>query len=235
MEQALLTFTEFNARIDALPVHPSLSTTIRKNTYRGFAIAATGSLLSLLCTKLLPNNQLYTAVLSILFLVVELVGIVVVAISELPHRWPSIANERRQFAEALDHDLPHHLGLLEWLQSFPRERLQQLSEYASCRHERMQQKLPLFIGNIEKLGLLPVIAALYLQFKDLRWPPHPSWLDIALIFILIVGYATSLLQFTVRLRLQLYDVLLKNALLELDRSLSKSVASVSEPPAQAVA
>ena len=60
-------------------------------------------------------------------------------------------------------------------------------------------------GSIEKLGALPIVIALYLQFKDFQWPPHASWLEIFLIFALVFGYWLSVTQISVRLRLQLYE------------------------------
>jgi hypothetical protein len=45
------------------------------------------------------------------------------------------------------------------------------------------------IGGIERLGVLPVLAALVVQFKDMRWPPpHPSWMQIALFGGLMAFY-----------------------------------------------
>jgi hypothetical protein len=51
-----------------------------------------------------------------------------------------------------------------------------------------------------------------LQFKDTSWPPHPSWVEIFLIFVLAFGYWLSVTQISVRLRLQLYETLLGKAL-----------------------
>ena len=229
MVQAPLTFTALNVQIDAMPVHPSYDTTLSKQARWGSAMAGAGLALSLLCVKLLPEHQRYTVVFVGLFVALEIIGIVMAVLSGLPRRWPSIANERRQFAELLDYDLPYQLQLIEWLQGFPRARLETLSEYAEQRHQRMQEKLPLFTGSIEKLGLLPVAIALYVQFKDLRWPPQPSWPEILLIFILVFAYAASLLLVSIRLRLQLYGVLLKKALQDLDRRAQDAPTADSVP------
>ena len=64
---------------------------------------------------------------------------------------------------------------------------------------------------MEKLGALPVVAALYLQFKDLHWPPHPTWLELILGITLVALYWASLLLVSVRLRAQLFVVLLTEA------------------------
>jgi len=122
------------------------------------------------------------------------------------------AAERREFAETLDFDMPHHDGLIAWLCTFPRERLEAMSAFASHRTMRMQSKLPLLTGNLDKLGALPVFAAPIIQFKDMHWPPQPSWSEVTLFGALMFVYGLTLLQVGARLRVELYDVLLKKAL-----------------------
>jgi hypothetical protein len=212
MESPRLTFAALDARIEALPESPKDKAIFPKKAKWGFAAAAVGALFGLLCVKLLPGNAIYTAVLAYIGLAIEIIGAVVAAISQIPKRWPTFANERRDSAEELDFDMPYHLALVEWLRSFPLDQRQTLSEFVSYRHERMKEKLPMLTGGIEKLGALPIVIALYLQFKDMHWPPHPSWVEIVLIFVLVLGYWLSVLQISVRLRLQLYEMLLRKAL-----------------------
>ena len=207
-----LTFAVLNAKIDALPRFPEDSTILSRRAKWGFAPATAGALLALLSVKLLPNNATYTAILGSLGVAVEFVGVVVAVLSDMPKKWLTPAREQREFAEQLDFDLPHHLELVDWLRSFPRDQCEKLGEFIAYRHARMKEKLPMLTGSIEKLGALPVVIALYLQFKDMHWPPHPSWLEIGLIFVLVFGYWLSMLQISVRLRLQLYEILLSKAL-----------------------
>lgn len=212
MESPKLTFAALDAKIEALPEYPPDQTIFPKKAQWGFAMGAIGGLLALLCVKVLPSHAIYTAVLVAIGLVVETVGVVLAVISQIPKRWPTFANERRDFAERLDFDLPDHLALVEWLRTFPPDQRETLSEFVSHRHERMKERLPMLTGSIEKLGALPIVIALYLQFKDMHWPPHPSWVEIFLIFVLALGYWLSVLQISVRLRLQLYETLLNKAL-----------------------
>ena len=212
LQSPQLTFAVLNARIDALPKFPEDSTILPKKAKWGFVAAIAGALFALLSVKLLPNNATYTPILSFIGIVVEIVGVVVTALSQVPKQWPTFANERREFAAELDFDLPNHLELVDWLRTFPLDQREKLNEFISYRHARMKEKLPMLTGNIEKLGALPVVIALYLQFKDMHWPPHPSWLEIGLIFALVFGYWLSMLQISVRLRLQLYEMLLSKAL-----------------------
>ncbi|WP_426687444.1 hypothetical protein [Rhodanobacter ginsengiterrae] len=212
MESPKLTFAALDARIEALPEYPSNAPAFPTKARWGWSVAAVGALFCLLSGKLLPSHEIYTVVLASIGLAVEIAGIVVAAISQIPKKWPTFANERRESAEMLDFDLPHHLALVEWLRSFPLDQRQMLSEFVSHRHERMKEKLPMLTGSIEKFGALPIVIALYLQFKDTHWPPHPGWVEILLIVVLAFGYWLSVTQISVRLRLQLYDMLLRKAL-----------------------
>ena len=212
MESPKLTFAGLDARIEALPESPSDTAAFPKKAKWGLFAVAAGALFGLLCVKLLPSNAMYTGVLAYIGVAVEIVGAVFFAISQIPKRWPTFANGRRDFAEQLDFDLPHHLALVEWLRTFPLDQREALSEFIRYRHERMKEKLPMLTGSIEKLGALPIVIALYLQFKDMHWPPHPGWMEIFLIFVLVLGYWLSVTQISVRLRLQLYETLLRKAL-----------------------
>ncbi|MBB5358251.1 hypothetical protein HDE76_001457 [Rhodanobacter sp. ANJX3] len=211
MESPTLTFSALDAQIQALPESPSDNTIFPKKAKWGLSAAAFGALIGLLSVKLLPNHAT-TVVIAYISLTVEMAGVLVAGISLIPTKWPTFANERRDFAEQLDFDLPHHLALVEWLRAFPLDERETLSEFVSYRHERMKEKLPMLTGSIEKLGALPIVVALYLQFKDMQWPPHPGWIEIFLIFALIFGYWLSVRQINIRLRLQLYETLLSKAI-----------------------
>lgn len=212
MESPTLTFAALDARIEALPEFPPDKALFPRRAQWGYAAAAAGALFALLCIKLLPAGTIYTAVLVYIGVAVEAAGAVIVGIPLIPKKWPTFARERRDFSEQLDFDLPHHLALVEWLRTFPRDQRETLSEFISYRHERMKERLPMLTGNLERLGALPIVIALYLQFRNLHWPPHPSWMEIFLIVVLVLAYLLSVTQVSVRLRLQLYETLLRKAL-----------------------
>ncbi|WP_143109347.1 hypothetical protein [Dyella sp. OK004] len=211
MEQTELTFKTLNDRIDALPERPGASLQLSRKTKLAYAIGLVAMALGLLATKLLPSNQLYTVVIAFVMLVIELISFAIAIIPQLPLRMPGFQRERREYAEELDFDMPHHLGLVQWLSNFSPEELQRLADYANYRHERMKEKLPLLTGSLEKLGILPVVIALYIQFKGMHWPPQPSWPEIVFSGVLIFCYWACMLQVSVRLRVQLFEILLKKA------------------------
>jgi hypothetical protein len=167
--------------------------------------------LALIAAKMLPQT-LWASVLTVVLLVIEMAGVVLLGFAQTLAVNLKPGKERREFAEALDFDMPHHEALVQWLRQFPRKRLVAMSAFASQRFERMQNKLPLLIGSLDKLGALPVFAALVILFKDMHWPPQSSWPQIFLFVTLMLVYWVSLLQVGIRFRLELYDVLLKKAL-----------------------
>lgn len=210
MDLATLTFSALNERIDALPDHESLAIAPKKRELWGYVIGFGAWFIGLVAAKVLPSTMT-TVVFTASMLAVEVVALAIALFPRRPWRFSTFASERRDFAEQLDFDQGHYEELVEWLGTFPKERLEAMAKYAAQRHERLKDKYPLIAGGLEKLGALPVLAALYLQFKDLQWPPHPTWLELVLGPALISLYWGSLLLASVRFRAQLFSVLLTQA------------------------
>lgn len=211
MESPTLTFAALDEQIEALPQHPSYGGSSSARARWGSGIAMTAGLLGVILGKTLPNSHIVLALVTGLF-VVEIAAFLVAGTANLSGINLRPSSERREFAEVLDFDLPLHLELVAWLKHFPRERLEQMSAFASHRLERFRSKLPLLTGSIDKLGFLPIVAALLIQFRDMQWPPHHGWPEVMLVAALMGMYWLSLLQVGSRIRLELYDALLRKAL-----------------------
>lgn len=211
MDSATLTFSALNERIDALPDHESLAIAPTRRQKWGFVLGFAAGFLGLIVGKLLPSSMV-TIFFTAAMLVIEIVALAIALIPRRPWRIPSFVSERREYAEQMDFDQHHYDKLIAWLSTFPKPRLQAMADYASQRHERLTDKYPLMSGALDKLGALPVVAALYLQFKDLHWPLRLSWLEIMLGAALVGLYWGSLLLASVRFRAQLFATLLAKAL-----------------------
>lgn len=211
MEPQQLTFGALEQRIEGVPEHPSYRMAPSRRARWGNGIGMLAGLSGLVLSKALPASP-GVLITAIALLVIEIAAFVVAWAAELPVFNLRPSRERREYADALDHDMPHHLELIDWLKGFPRERLQAMSAFATHRLDRFRSKLPLLTGGMEKLGFLPLATALFLQFKDMSWPVHLSWPEIFLIGILMLVYWLSVLQVGLRFRLELYDMLLKRAL-----------------------
>jgi hypothetical protein len=206
-----LTFGALEQRIEEIPEHPSYSMAPGRRARWGNGIGMLAGLSGLILYKVLSPG-LTALIVSVVLLVVEIVAFLAAWTAEASTFNLRPSAERREYAETLDHDMPHHLELIDWIRGFPRERLEAMSAFATHRLERFRSKLPLLTGSLEKLGFLPLATALFLQFKDMRWPVHLDWAEIVLIGALMLVYWLSMLQLGVRFRLELYDVLLKRAL-----------------------
>ena len=211
MESHTLTFAALDEQIEALPQHPSYGGSSSARARWGNGIAMTSGLLGVILGKTLPDGHVVLALVTGLF-IVEIAAFLVAATANLSGLNLRPSSERREFADVLDFDLRHHLELVAWLKRFPRERLEQMSAFAHHRLERFRSKLPLLTGGIDKLGFLPIVAALFIQFRDIQWPLRHGWPEVLVFGALMWMYWMSLLQVGSRIRLELYDALLEKAL-----------------------
>lgn len=159
METPALTFALLNQRIERLPEHPSVRITFQRREKWGIALFAIAGTLGLALGRLLPPKP-STVVLVSALLVVEIIGMVLVISVGFSIPKLTFAHQRREFAEVLDFDMPHHEDLIAWLRSFSRERLQAMSDFSAFRVERYRSKMPILTGGMEKVGVLSILAAL---------------------------------------------------------------------------
>jgi hypothetical protein len=119
---------------------------------------------------------------------------------------------RSDQVEQLGHDHPHLQGIHVWLGGFPVDILTEHVRTIRLAQRQLSSKLGLLAGGIDRLGILPVLVSLYLflrNWKDLL--NAPLWqigLGVLLILLYLVTTAGSLM----RIRMQLYESLLSDAL-----------------------
>lgn len=211
METSALTFVALDEHIDALPEHPSYQIKPKRRVKWGYVLAATTGTLALVLAKVLPPKW-WVVILLYTLLAIEIIGLILAISGDFDSFKLTPARQRREFAEMLDFDMPNHEELIEWLRAFPHGRLEAMSDFVELRIERFRSKLPLLTGSMDKLGALPVLVALVIQFKGMRWPPSLNWLEIVFFGVLMFLYWLCMLSVSQRLRLELYGALLKKAL-----------------------
>lgn len=211
MTSEQLIFSALQKRMDEMPKHSSHQLFSSRRAVWGNGIGLAAGLAGLILGKMLPAT-FTTAIVTAVMLIVEIIAFALAWTAELPSLNLRPSRERKEFAETLDFDLPNHFKLITWLQRFPRERLELMREFSTHRLDRMRSKLPLLTGSIEKLGVLPLVGALFLQLGNLHWLLQLHWPQILLIAFLMLGYWTGMLQLSLRFRLELYDALLSRAL-----------------------
>jgi len=214
METPELTFASLDEKIEETFKDRSNRTERDRRSTLGACLIAISGLAALLLVKTLPHYpKPWVILLLAAFLLVEVVGLILsvpTTLSDVVTMMPG--RQRRELASEMDLNMPHYQGIVAWLRKFPRERLQGMDEYAAFRLDRYRSKMPAFTGSIDKLGALPVLAAIAIQFKNASWPPQISWWQIVLFGVLAWFYWMSVLLINLRFRVELYDALLKKAL-----------------------
>jgi len=112
----------------------------------------------------------------------------------------------------LDHDLPQFHTILAWLSERPASDLQEHQRMARLMLPQISAKIGLFTGGLERLGVLPVLVSAYLFFRNGdELLDMPYW-QLIIGFGLILFYFVMMVGNLKRIRLQLYESLLSEAL-----------------------
>ena len=93
-----------------------------------------------------------------------------------------------------ERDFQGYRQIVTWLRGFPEDERQSRLIFAKSRAESWQTGASLVMDGLEKLGLLPVLVALYVQFKDVTWswPPDVTVVGTLIASPIIAFYALGL-------------------------------------------
>ncbi|RXR06679.1 hypothetical protein EPA99_07950 [Pseudoxanthomonas composti] len=179
-----------------------------------FALAIFGAGVGMLLGSILEGRA--GLALAILGLALEAGGILVSLALQIKREWPSFRHPYAEHAADMEHEFHHYQDIVRALRAFPREQRLQREAFVRNRRANMHERLGLFTGGMERLGVIPLILALYLQFKDWRWGDWTVLADITLIqgclaFLLLFAYVMSWHIIRLRIRVQSYEQLLAEA------------------------
>lgn len=147
-------------------------------------------------------------------LVAELGGFAIYVAIELRHEIPKLREARLDFARDLEKEFGPYTDLLRWLTRFGVDALERRTIYLRQRQTIMASRFSVIVGAVEKLGVLPVLAALYLQMRDMGWPPGLGLWEGVFALILISMYLLCFWLVSFKRRLDLYVGILEAALHE---------------------
>ncbi|PPE72436.1 hypothetical protein C3942_17995 [Solimonas fluminis] len=121
---------------------------------------------------------------------------------------------KQDFAAELDADYQAQTRVVGWIRSHGRQDISNGLRFVKNRLGTFSRRSGLLLGGMEKLGALPVLVALFLQFRDfeLGWPPGINFTEALLGFVILVLYVGGLLAQSLKLRLHVYESLLEEAL-----------------------
>lgn len=214
MNQPQLFFRALEARLEAMPDGPSAY--LRSPQWKralnviGLLGLAAGLLPSLLILFFVPQDWMVWLARG--GLVAMAVGWIPTAIWDVSVVARSFRKWRHEQADQLDHDFAEWHRLCEWIAGHPHDLLERHLRWLQMCQTRLATKLGFLAGGIEKLGILPVLIALAVQARIAASAPEiPKW---QLILGLFAGstYLIALLGSLMRLRMQLYEMALTEAL-----------------------
>lgn len=216
----VLDFERMDEMVDAYAAAKKGSLPGRAERY-AFAIGVVGTVFALVTSGLSP--QYLSVWWGVGGVVVELAGFTLFLVLFLKREWRSFRNSKRDYAIELDRDFVKYVGYVRQLREYPRNQRDRLLRYIQARRKVMHSRMSLVTGGMERLGVMPLLAALYLQFKDWRlgdWAALgevtfvQGFLAVALLVIYMASWALILLYS----RTESYELLLLEAAAQEDEA-----------------
>ncbi len=179
-----------------------------------FAIGLMGAAVGMLFGTLLEGQAaFYWAAAG---LAVELIGFLVSAVLLVKRELPGFRRPHADHATQMEQEFHQYHAIVAALRTFPLEQRRRREAFMRDRRTNMHERLGLFTGGMEKLGIMPVLLALYLQLKDWRWGDWTVLSKITMMqgvfaFLLLFAYGMSWHLIRLRVRVQSYEQLLTEA------------------------
>lgn len=219
MDRSPLTFSEIEKQIQAMPDGPAAVLESPKWAWVLYAIGAAGVVTCVTPFVLIQfmRPQMWMVEVSKIGLWIAIVAYIPGIIRTIGVLAVEFWQWRPKLVEQSDHDIARFRELRSWLTGYPSAELKEHRNFARLSQERLASKLGILMGSIDKLGVLPALVALLVLLGNTgeitldRLLAAPGW-QIVLALFLPVIYFIGLLAALMRLRLQLYEAVLSDAL-----------------------
>ncbi|RDZ27240.1 hypothetical protein [Lysobacter silvisoli] len=230
--KAGFSYTELERRLKALPEGPVSVL----NTPRPFAIASIignfGIILGLLPSLLMTfmTQQMWMVTMAKIGLMVAIIGSAPEFIRSLWVVPRSLWRWRNEQVIQLDHDIVQFREVVVWVSRFPEKTIGEHLRFVRRAQARVASKMGLLTGGVDKLGVAPLLVALGIQLKAfLDWGQTPYW-QLLIGLLLAIAYLIAFVAQLMRLRMQLYEYVLEEALeAHVGRSYSPGPVAGSRP------
>lgn len=132
---------------------------------------------------------------------------------------PKLLNARQHHAEEMDVEFRRYREMIAWLRRFSVSDRSQRLRFVRGLRSGIAYRMGLLLGGLERLGMLPMLVGLYLQFKDWRWGDWDALLELnlvggLLVWAIILLYGMGWLVVGLKVRLDTYELLLSESLEE---------------------
>lgn len=131
--------------------------------------------------------------------------------------WHAYKRQYKDFARDLDDIYVPYRNIVTALRAYPAAEITQRLRYVRDRKATLTYRHALLSGGMEKIGILPLLALMYLQLKD--WS-FGNWKDLldhvhlvgsVLLWMLLMMYLAAWWGARIKGRLDLYEALLTEA------------------------
>ncbi|MHC5147924.1 hypothetical protein [Stenotrophomonas rhizophila] len=213
-----LSFSWLHQKVAAYVAHslyPKPSRVERASVWIAVGAAGIGLLVGALHPRLLAAQTASTALTACV--VVELAGFAVHLFLLAKRELPQLLKPRLTHAAEMDFDFAYWRQLVAEIRGFPRSQCEEMLRFAGALRDRMNERMGLVYGGFQRLGIFPVLVALYLQFRNWTWGDWASAFDVKLvagllIWMMVLMYAAGWLLIGLRVRVETYVNLLESAL-----------------------
>jgi hypothetical protein len=189
--------------------------------------------LGVLCGLLL-GNQLGLHLLQ-LGLVLELLFVAAFLVGNARQAWLGYRDQHETFARELDQQLVQYNIVVDAIRRYPFPVIATHLRYVRDRKSTFIYRHGLVSGGMDKLGILPVLVAMYLQLKDWSFGDwkgllnHVHWLGFVLLMFLLMTYTVSWWGARAKGRFDLYEGVLAEASVRSEDELTgKSINTASD-------
>lgn len=178
------------------------------------ATGVAGALAGILLGSLLPEPfNLYAAIVG---LGVECLGFAIGMALSFKRDWRWIRHARKDTAESMDTDFLKFEEYIHQLRQFPARDRARRHRYIRDSSTRMISRTRLFTGGMERLGVFPLLLALYIQLKDWKFGDWAALNNVTLIqgmliFALMLAYLIFLHLMHIHSRIEAIEVLLNES------------------------
>jgi hypothetical protein len=191
VSQEQLSFEALQAKLDA--AFPYKEPPAGKIERISLQVTLFGVALAVLAGLLL-RDALIGKVLLLFGVALEVVGGVTYVVLLGLRSFSDLRFDDRSGAKECEQDFAAVHQVTTWLRTFPEDQLRSRLVFITHRLDGWRHGILLVMGSMEKLGMLPIFIALFLQFKDakLTWPPEINPLGGSLTFAILLFYTLGL-------------------------------------------
>jgi hypothetical protein len=213
-----LTFAWLYARVQdyvASTSKPGQSRIERWSFWVAMGAAGAGLIVGATWTHWLPPTAALLAVK--VLLATELVGLLLSVGLMLIREASQFLRSRQVHADEMDVDFGKWLGLVVELRQFSPEQRGARLRFVQSLRTNMDNRMGVVFGGVQRLGIFPLLIALYFQFRDWKWGDWGAAFDVnlfagLLIFAMLLMYGMGWLLVGLRTRLDTYASVLQESL-----------------------